>query len=68
MIKFDFDKFGTEKRISKPELTGLISITYAAAVAMWNRKTVRPEILREMETALKCNLSRYIIKKEQPTK
>lgn len=60
MIKFNFEKFGREKRISKPMLTKIVKLKYPAVTLMWKRGTIKPEMLTVLEKKY-GNLSRYII-------
>lgn len=63
MIKFDFEKFSIEKRISRVKLSKLIKVTYQAVCLMWKRESLKPETLAEIEKKLKMDLSDYIINK-----
>jgi hypothetical protein len=61
MIGFDFDAFGREKRISISGLAGKLKKSYISIYNIWKRRTVKPELLKDMENKFGV-LSKYIIK------
>jgi len=62
MIGFDFEKFALEKRLSRQGIADKLGVGYQTLIAMWNRGTIKPELLKKLETKLKDNLDRFIKK------
>lgn len=59
MIEFNFDKFLTDNELSVPELAAKLKIKYRSLVAMMDRGTVKPSIIRIM----KKKFSKQLIEK-----
>lgn len=59
MIEFDFNSFLEDQELSKPELATKLKVQYRSLVAMIDRGTIKPSILR----TLKKKFSKKLIEK-----